>query len=102
MEARHGDGKLIGLYEMIDTLCAVLDNANTANSSWGVTGVTFLNDERFYRAGLYIGAVNVEGRVRLDAVEPSTLDAFVTFHADYDLASPDGAIDATDQVTLPQ
>ena len=33
--------------------------------------------------------------------DPSTLDDFVTFHGDYDLAPSDGQIDATDIVTLP-
>lgn len=101
--ARHGDDATIGLYEIVDTLASLLDDAATAGSNWHVLGVNFLNKARFFAHGLHVGAVNIEGKVMLASLfDVDGLDAFETFHADYDLAAPDEQIDATDDVALEQ
>lgn len=98
-EARHGDAKAIGLNEILDALAALLDQASTASTSWRVTGVRFMDEAVFYKQGLYVGAVDVEGILALEkGIDESTLDEFAIFHADYDLAPADGTIDATDHM----
>lgn len=38
----------------------------------------------------------------IEPIDEAALASFITFHADYDLAPPDGQIDATDEITLEQ
>lgn len=53
-------------------------------------------------AGVAMWAVTWQQGITLGGLDASTLDIFATLHADYDLAQPDGQIDASDTVTLPQ
>lgn len=53
-------------------------------------------------AGVALWAVTWQQTITLGALDESTLDLFATFHADWDLAPADGAIDARDHVTLEQ
>lgn len=118
--ARQGDGKLIGLYEMMEAVAAVLDGATAGNTGWRVTSGDFMNDEILYKAGVYAGVVQIESYgVELPApVDEASLAPFQTFHADYDIPLHESATehnkwlqeppdtttskpDAADQVTLP-
>lgn len=101
--ARQGDASAIGMYEIVDALAILLDGAGTASTSWGVTGVNFINDDQFHRNGLYVGAVTVEGLVGLDKdIDGSTLDDFLKAFVTYDLAPADAVIEAEDRIDLPQ
>lgn len=119
--ARHGDGMVIGLYDLIGYAAASLDGQMSDSSTWNVTGGDFLlDDQLLLDSGLYVGAVMVETEVEgLTLTDENTLDDFETFHADYDVppheaegehekwtASPDdhstSVPDASDIVTLEQ
>lgn len=102
-DARHGDGSVIGLYEMIDILLPLLSESCTASSGWSVTRIGFGRQELFADHGLHAASLTLRGRIEVSQdIDAAALDAFVIFHADYDIAPADGAIDATDHVTLPQ
>lgn len=85
--ARQGDGKLIGLYEMMELVASALDRANVGGAGWFVTGCDFLNDEKLYNAGVYAGVVQIEspGVTLPSSIDSDLLSDFVSFHADYDI-----------------
>lgn len=121
--ARQGDGKIIGLYEMLETVAGLVDGAGVAGSgSWRVTGCDFLADEKLYQAGVYAGVVQIElaGEQALpDPLDEASLAPFVTYHDNLDIPPLESAAehakwlqeppdqstskpDAEDQVTLEQ
>ncbi|MEN6375328.1 MAG: hypothetical protein ABFD75_11200 [Smithella sp.] len=51
--------------------------------------------------GMVIWAITWEQEVTLQLTDLDTLDDFLKFHADWDLADPDGQYEATDDVSLP-
>lgn len=65
--ARRGDGAIgpVGLYEMLETMAALFDDALVAKSSWKATRVDFMNDEALYKAGITVGIVQIETRVKM-------------------------------------
>lgn len=87
-EARHGGGKVIGLYQMLDAAIAVLNNGRTENASWRTTAYQLLQDVDLREQGLHAAMVAVESVV--DTPQPDDeslgLGEFLEFHADYDLA----------------
>ena len=66
---------------------------------------TYLNTdkERKNKGNVFYGDAVVKFQVAYGLPEPTSdeLDDFLKFHAEYDLAAPDGTIDATDEVALP-
>lgn len=54
-------------------------------------------DER----GMVIWAITWEQVVTLQLTDDDSIDDFLRFHADWDIAPPDGTNDATDNVSLP-
>ncbi len=87
--ARLGDGAgPIGLYEMIESAAGLIDGAFAGGSTWRITAIDFMADEILYKAGVYVGVVQIEtyGTVDLPApVDEEALDQFLTFHADTDI-----------------
>lgn len=86
--ARKGDGKVIGLYDIMESVASLVDGASIADLSWRVTGGDFLSNEALYKAGVYAGVVQVEmvGASPLpSALDESALADFQTFHGDYDV-----------------
>lgn len=85
--ARQGDGKLIGLYEMMEAVAATLDGAVAAECGWVVTSCDFMSDEVLYKSGIYAGVVQIEspGVTLPSALDLGALGDFVSFHADYDI-----------------
>lgn len=53
-------------------------------------------------AGVALWAITWRQKCVLGGLDLSTLDDFLLFHADYDLAPPDGNIEAADDIDLPQ
>jgi hypothetical protein len=51
--------------------------------------------------GVVIWAVTWEQKITLELTDLSTIDDFLKFHGDWDLADPDGKYEATDDVSLP-
>lgn len=86
-EARQGDGKLIGLYEMMEAIASALDRAVIGDIAWYVSGGDFISDEKLYNAGVYAGVVQIEspGVTLPSPIDESSLGEFVTFHADIDI-----------------
>lgn len=86
--ARQGDGKLIGLYEIMETVAGLIDGAVISGGSWRVTSGDFVVDEKLYQAGVYAGVVQIEmdGECTLpNPLDAAALALFKTFHADYDI-----------------
>jgi len=87
--ARKGDGKAIGLYQIVEGVAALADSGTAGELRWRVTGVDFVPDEALFKAGLYVAVVRVEaaGAVPLlPLLDPALLDDFETFRASYDIA----------------
>jgi len=95
--ARKGDGKMIGLAQIIDGVLAIMEGGKADNLVFRVTGVSFQTDEAFYSAGLYVATVAVEARgVDLpDALDESALSLFKTFRASYDIDPHESAAEHT-------
>lgn len=81
-----------------------------AGNCWGRTDVgapTDVEARNLYAGnvdtlGVALWAVTFEQIVTDAAVDTATLNAFVTFHQDVDMAPADGQIDITETDTLPQ
>lgn len=84
--ARKGDGKAIGLYQIVEGVAAILDAGTAGGVNWSVIGVDFVADETLYKSGLHVAVVRVEAAdVELPpALDEATLALFKTFRADYD------------------
>jgi phage gp37-like protein len=91
--ARKGDGKAIGLAQIIDSVLALMDGGKADGVVFYVTGVSFQADEAFYAAGLYVATVAVEARaVELPpAIDETALTDFETFRASYDIEPHESA-----------
>lgn len=86
--ARQGDGKAIGLYEIIEAVMALMDGARTPDANWRVTSCDLMVDDNLYKKGIYAGVVQIEmtGEVELpDPIDEDSLSPFETFHADLDI-----------------
>lgn len=82
---RHGDGKAIGLYEMIDAGIAELHGGQTVSASWQVTRYQFQQEAELRNKGLCAALVLVQADVDPPQKEGINLGDFLEFHADYDL-----------------
>ncbi len=54
----------VGLYEMLESIANLLNEAQINKSIWKATAVDFMNDEQLYKAGLTAGVVQIETRVK--------------------------------------
>lgn len=96
--ARQGDGLTIGLYETAAALLALLNG-----SGWRVTGAAAARSAGWEEKGIYAATMTAETtRTLPHEIDEAALAAFIAFHADYDLQPSNGAVDAADDVTLPQ
>ncbi|RJX32334.1 MAG: DUF1834 family protein [Oxalobacter sp.] len=92
--ARQGDGKRIGLYEMLDRVAAIMDGAQAGGCGWRASRVDFVESEQLLKNGLHVGIVRIEtSGAALPAVigDESTADLgalqeFLTFGAQIDVA----------------
>ena len=97
--ARHGDGVVIGLYEMLDAVMELVDSSLIAYRqgvvddeefsdavSFEVTGVDLVSSESLFQKGIYAGVVQIQSiaEVPFSGVTEQLAD-FKTFHADYDI-----------------
>lgn len=85
--ARKGDGKAIGLTQIIDGVLSIFDGGKADGVVFYVTGVSFQADEAFYGAGLYVAtvAIEAEGVELPPALDEALLADFKTFRASYDI-----------------
>lgn len=105
---RHGDSLEIGAYQILEILLGLLEGTMPPDAAGPLAvqtiGNLFSNSNERQGATLYaIEAVMPQG-IADSAAEPVDPDLgnFVIFHGDIDLAQPDGQVDASDTVTLPQ
>lgn len=95
--ARHGDGVVIGLYEMLEAVMSLVDGNSVVYGqgdhagavSLEVLSCDLMNSEVLYKAGVYVGIVQIQtsGEVTLPgALDADALADFQTFHADFDIA----------------
>jgi phage gp37-like protein len=102
---RRGDARAIGAYEIVERLIPLMDGYTPA----GETALAFDSAENLFSAanernGLTVYGVLFSMPMTMGAVdeEPSDLEPFLRFHADWDQAPADGQLEAQDRVTLPQ
>ncbi len=84
--ARRGDGKTIGLYEMLDAAIAELHGGQSKDASWQVTRYQFLHDSQFRDQGLQIALVQIQADTDPPQKDATNLGEFLEFHADFDIA----------------
>lgn len=82
---RQGDGKTIGLYEMLDAGIAELHGGQTPDGSWKVTGYQFLQDNELRNSGLQAVLIAIQTECDPPAKDAVNLGDFLVFHADYDI-----------------
>lgn len=84
--ARKGDGKLIGMYDMSEIVASLLDGYVAGEIPLYVTGISIMNDEKIYNAGLQVAVVTLQGQARLDSsLDETALADFITFGGQYDI-----------------
>lgn len=83
--ARHGDGRTVGLYEMLDAGIAELHGGQTDDANWTVTRYQFVQDEALREQGLQTALVLIQADVDPPQKDAINLGDFTEFHADYDL-----------------
>lgn len=91
--ARHGDGKTIGLYQMLDAGIAELHGGQTADASWQVTRYQFVQDEALREQGLYAALVLLQADCDPPQKAALNLGEFLEFHADFDIEPFSSAAD---------
>lgn len=83
--ARHGDGKTIGLYEMLDAAIAELHGGVAGDASWEVTRYQFMQDDALRDQGLHVALVLIQADVDPPQKDAVNLADFLEFHADFDI-----------------
>lgn len=86
--ARKGDGKMIGLYQILESVAALVDGKTVGGAGWRVTSADFMADDVLYRNGLYAGVVRIETPAAVTlpaAIDEAALALFETLYSDYDL-----------------
>ncbi len=85
-DARRGDGKIIGLYTMLESVLGLAENGKAGGYTWRVAGVDFMNDGKLVDAGLTVGVVRIDTSAEMPAgIDETALADFTTLRADYDL-----------------
>jgi hypothetical protein len=83
--ARRGDGKTIGLYEMLDAGIAELHGGATDDASWQVTRYQFVQDETLRDQGLQAAMLLIQADIDPPQRDAVNLGEFLEFHADFDI-----------------
>lgn len=84
---RKGDGKMIGMYQIAETVAALLNGFKTADVALYATGISIMNDEKIYKAGLQVAVVTLQGIAELpSSIDPAALNDFITLNSQYDIA----------------
>lgn len=92
--ARKGDGKAIGMYQILEGVIALVDGQTIGGAGWRVTSADFLADETLYKSGLYVGVVRIDTSVSLPpALDEAALAEFQTMASDFDLPPHVGAVE---------
>lgn len=99
--ALHGDGRVIGLYEIVDALLALLGPGQ--QHGYTATGARHERDPAWDAAGLHAAIVTVKAQAAVPAeIDAASLGPFLLFHAEHSLAAGENEPPAIDEVNLPQ
>ncbi|MDP2153806.1 MAG: DUF1834 family protein [Methylotenera sp.] len=83
---RKGDGKMIGMYQIAETVAALLDGYKAGGVTLYASSISIMNDEKIYKAGLQVAVITLQGQATLPpSIDPAGLDDFITFNAQYDI-----------------
>lgn len=83
---RQGDGKVIGLYEMVEIIAGMLDGFVAGEIPLYAISVSIMNDEKIYKSGLQVAVISLQGKMKLpSAIDESNLDDFLTLGGQYDV-----------------
>jgi hypothetical protein len=101
VEARHGDGQTIGLYEIFDGLLALTGPGST--HGFKATGGRMDRDPAWSESGVAAAVLSVDVQETVPSeINADTLAPFVLFHAEHSLVAGEAEPAAIDEVTLPQ
>jgi len=101
VELHHGDGKIIGLYEIMKALLALTGPGST--HGFILTDGRPDRDPRWEDAGLAAGLLTVRVSELVPAeIDVDSLGAFLVFHAEHSLVAGENEPAAIDDVQLPQ
>lgn len=81
--ARHGDGRMVGLYEMVDASIALFNEARTASGTWYAAGYQFMQLTELRERGLHVALVAVQTRCAAPTPDTSNLADFDLIYADW-------------------
>ena len=94
-EARHGDGRTVGLYQMLGVLLPLLEDASFAYGEaegdsllFEVTSCDFLTSEALFQKGVYVAVIQIRSVAEMPlnmGLDTDSLADFKTFSSDYDL-----------------
>lgn len=85
-DARRGDGKTLGMYQIVSSVLGLMENGRAGGYVWRVTGVDLMLDDKLAKSGLTCAVVHVSTTATLpDGLDEAALDDFLTLRADYDI-----------------
>lgn len=101
---RRGDTREIGAYELIATIVPLLNGYNTAAGTLQFRGTQPVDVSIWDLQNLMLWEIQFGlPMFALEEVVPDgALDNFRIFHVDYDVAPPDGQLEATDDIEIEQ
>lgn len=87
--ARHGDKRVIGLYEMVQASFGLLHGATWSEGRWDTSGYQFMQDVELRNQGLSVALISL--RTRCDVPGPSAVDLseFETLYASWAVVPPE-------------
>lgn len=91
-DARRGDGKTLGLYQMLMAVLGLVENGPAGDYRWRVTGVDYMNDDKLAANGLTVGLVRIETTAEMPAgIDETRLAEFASVRSDYDVMPHESA-----------
>jgi phage gp37-like protein len=81
--ARHGDGRTIGLYEMVDASIALFNEAPRVGGQWYVTDYQFLQLTDLRDRGLYVALVSLHTQGAVPTQSTTDLADFDHLYANW-------------------
>lgn len=87
--ARQGDGKAIGLYEMVESSVALLHEIQGSGRTWYVSGYQFMQDEALRANNLHVALVAVQTSAPVPPFSTVNLGEFDHLYANWSVAPED-------------
>lgn len=87
-EARHGDGKQVGMLELVDAALVLIEGHQVAGVSWAAIGLDVMGDDVLMAAGLHVGVIRIESTAPVtlpSAIDLDALPDFMSTNTQYDI-----------------